>query len=323
MKSSENIKESDSYNFLLLSLYFYLKKNNYNQTADKLFQEGKLDSIFKFPNDLKPPTNEKEKMQNKFIEFFYKNSFNNQNFDFLGDFWDQFWNIFGNKMKNNSNKVETLFEKEKKNIIKHSYNSKNISLNFINGNSNKDNNNNDAFKSINIISNISKNSNYNNYGETEEMINMMNPMENKEKNMNINLKNDNQYLQENCNKVNIDKNISKSNPQINKNNQNYYDDEDEEEENDIEKEMDEVNDIRFNKQNSPNIIKRNNEEEMPNILMANDYDNDMNKNIFPYPPNIGLSNFDLTNPKINSNNNFERNMSAIPLIKDIGMDKSN
>ena len=68
MKNSENIKESDPYNFLLLSLYYYLKKNNYNQTAQKLFQEGKLDSIFKFPQDLKPPQNEKEKMQNEFIE---------------------------------------------------------------------------------------------------------------------------------------------------------------------------------------------------------------------------------------------------------------
>ena len=31
MKTSESIKESDSYNFLLLSLYYYFKKNNKNK----------------------------------------------------------------------------------------------------------------------------------------------------------------------------------------------------------------------------------------------------------------------------------------------------
>ena len=327
MKNSDNIKESDSYNFLLLSLYYYLKKNNYNQTAQKLFQEGKLDSIFKFPQDLRQPSNEKEKMQNKFIEYFYMNSFNNPNCDFLGDFWAQFWRIFGNKMKNNNNKIETLFEKEKNNIIKQTYAPKNISLNFTSYNPNKEPNNNDTFKSINILSNISKNTNYNNYGETEEMINLMNIQENKDKNMNINMnlnmKNENQYLQENCNKENIEKNNNKSNLQINKNNQNYYDDEDEEEENDIEKEMDEVNDIRFNKQNSSNIIKQSNEDEMPRLLLANEYENDINKSMFPYPHNMSLINFDLNNSKISSNPNLERNMSAIPLMKDIAMDKNN
>ena len=322
MRNSENIKESIPYHFLLLSLYYYLKKNNYNQTAQKLFQEAKLDSIFKFPQDIRQSSNEIEKMQNKFIEFFYSNSFNNQNFDLLGDFWSQFWYIFGNKMKNNNNKIETLFEKEKKNIIKQTYHPKNISLNFISDNTNKDTNNNDLFKSINILSNISKNSNYNNYGETEEMINMINQSKDKNiNNININMKNDNQYLQENGNKGNMDKN----NNQINKNNnnQNYYDDEDEEEENDIEKEMDEVNDIRFNKQNCPNIIKQSNEEDMPNFVLANEYDNDINKNIFQYPPNISLSNFDLNNPKTGSNTILERNMSAIPLMKLSDIDKNN
>ena len=153
MKTSESIKESDSYNFLLLSLYYYFKKNNYNQTAQKLFQEGKLDSIFKFPQDLKPPTNEKEKMQNEFIEFFYKNSFNNQNFDFLGDFWNKFWAIFADKMMNNS-KPELLFNKEQKNIIKQTYFQNDISQNFINEKENKDKN--DFLKTFNFQSNISK-----------------------------------------------------------------------------------------------------------------------------------------------------------------------
>lgn len=68
---SNNInKNNESYNFLLLSLYFYLKKNNFNETSEKLFQECKLDSIFKFPQNLKSPKSDKEKLTNEFIEFF-------------------------------------------------------------------------------------------------------------------------------------------------------------------------------------------------------------------------------------------------------------
>lgn len=60
---SNNInKNNESYNFLLLSLYFYLKKNNFNETSEKLFQECKLDSIFKFPQNLKSPKSDKRKV---------------------------------------------------------------------------------------------------------------------------------------------------------------------------------------------------------------------------------------------------------------------
>ena len=300
MKNTENIKDSDPYNFLLLSLYYYLKKHNYNQTAQKLFQEGKLDSIFKFPHELKPPTNEKEKMQNEFIEFFYNNSFNNQNFDFLGDFWSQFWCIFANKMINNT-KTETLFEKEQKNIIKHTYSQKNIPQNFFNSFSNRENND---TKSVNFISNISKNTNNNNIGETEEILNMMSK---------------NYGKQEQKEKNNTNKNYN----QMNKNNPNIFEEEEEEEgENDIEKEMDEENGFSFNKQkNCTNIIKHPNGIEMPRVELSNDFYNDMKYHGFPN--NNSLSNFDFNNLNGNNNSKEERNMSAIPLSKDVGMENNN
>ena len=301
MKTSESIKESDSYNFLLLSLYYYFKKNNYNQTAQKLFQEGKLDSIFKFPQDLKPPTNEKEKMQNEFIEFFYKNSFNNQNFDFLGDFWNKFWAIFADKMMNNS-KPELLFNKEQKNIIKQTYFKNDISQNFINEKENKDKN--DFLKTFNFPSNISKITNNNNINETED----------------INLMNQKNYNENKINKYN------KSISQINKNNANYYDEDDEEGENDIEKEMDDANDIHFNKENGPNIIKQENGQEMNHDVLGNEYENEMQKNPMIYSGFNNMNNNSsgnlFFNLNANSNSKLERNMSAIPFRKDVEMENN-
>lgn len=303
MKTSESIKESDSYNFLLLSLYYYFKKNNYNQTAQKLFQEGKLDSIFKFPQDLKPPSNEKEKMQNEFIEFFYKNSFNNQNFDFLGDFWNKFWAIFADKMMNNS-KPELLFNKEQKNIIKQTYFQNDISQNFINEKENKDKN--DFLKTFNFPSNISKitNNNNNNINETED----------------INLMNQKNYNENKINKYN------KSISQINKNNANYYDEDDEEGENDIEKEMDDANDIHFNKENGPNIIKQENGQEMNHDVLGNEYENEMQKNPMIYSGFNNMNNNSsgnlFFNLNANSNSKLERNMSAIPFRKDVEMENN-
>ena len=302
MKTSESIKESDSYNFLLLSLYYYFKKNNYNQTAQKLFQEGKLDSIFKFPQDLKPPTNEKEKMQNEFIEFFYKNSFNNQNFDFLGDFWNKFWATFADKMMNNS-KPELLFNKEQKNIIKQTYFQNDISQNFINEKENKDKN--DFLKTFNFPSNISKITNNNNINETED----------------INLMNQKNYNENKINKYN--KSISQIN---NKNNANYYDEDDEEGENDIEKEMDDANDIHFNKENGPNIIKQENGQEMNHDVLGNEYENEMQKNPMIYSGFNNMNNNSsgnlFFNLNANSNSKLERNMSAIPFRKDVEMENN-
>jgi len=307
MKNSENLTENEPYNFLLLSLYYYLKKHNYNQTAQKLFQEGKLDSIFKFPSDLKPPTNEKEKMQNEFIEFFYKNSFENPNFDFLGDFWGQFWAIFANKMINN-NKVETLFNKEQKNILRPTYTQNNIFQNFLSNKNSKEENNNEIPKSINILSNISKNTNNNNIGETEEFINI------------IPNKNDR-------NEINIRNKMDKSNNHIGKNNPNFYEEEEEEEgENDIEKEMDEENGFSFTKQkNCQNIIKHSNDIDInPHDELGNEYDNYINKNMYQgFPINNSLSNLDFNTLNGNNISKEDRNMSAIPLRKDVEMTNNN
>ena len=346
---------SDSYNFLLLSLYFYLKKNNFNETSEKLFQECKLDSIFKFPQNLKSPKTEKEKLTNEFIEFFYSNSFkNDSNFDLLGDFWNQFWKIFANKMNMGNNlNIETLFEKEEKNISKLSYSQNNISSNFINNNLSSFNNN-ENLKTINNLTNISKNTNNN--INTDEMINIVNTSndnlntninninnnnysnEKKEEknilnnklNNNININNNdnifngNNFMRENSNmNKNIGEKFNKSNLQINKSQ--IYDDEEEEEEasNDIEREMDEFNGISFNNKNSSSIIKRQNGEEMPIGMYANEHENDIQKNIYPnFPQNNSSSNFNL-NFIGNQNNKIERNMSAIPLIKDISSDNNN
>jgi hypothetical protein len=308
MKNSENITESDPYNFLLLSLYYYLKKHNYNQTAQKLFQEGKLDSIFKFPHDLKPPSNDKEKMQNEFIEFFYKNSFDNPNFDFLGDFWGQFWSIFANKMINN-NKIETLYNKEQKNILKQTYAQKNIFQNFITNKNIKEENNNEIPKSINILSNISKNTNNNNIGETEEFINI------------IPNKQEQNPLQEN-----IENKMEKNNNNMGKNNQNYFEEEEEEEgENDIEKEMDEENGFSFTKQkNCQNIIKHSNDMGIQHDELGNEFGDYMNKNIYPgFQINNSLSNLDFNALNGNNMSKEDRNMSGIPLRKDVDMEHNN
>ena len=339
-------KNSDSYKFLLLSLYYYLKKNNFNETSEKIFKEGKLDSIFKFPEDLKEPKTDKEKLINQFIEFFYNNSFKNDlNFDLLGDFWNQFWKIFANKMSvgNNLN-IETLFEKEEKNIVKLSYNQNNLSSVFNNNNLSSFSFN-ENMKTINNITNISKNTNNN--INTDEMINIVNSSnehlnsnpnkmmnysnDKKDKNIvnnKINYNNENIFESNNIIKdnSNMNKNIgekyNKSNTQINKE-QTYEDEEEEEPSNDIEREMDEFNGISFNNKNSSSIIKRQNGEEMPIGMYANEHENDIQKNIYPnFPQNNSSSNFNL-NLIGNQNNKMERNMSAIPLIKDISSDNNN
>lgn len=349
---SNNInKNNESYNFLLLSLYFYLKKNNFNETSEKLFQECKLDSIFKFPQNLKSPKSDKEKLTNEFIEFFYSNSFKkDSNFDILSNFWDKFWVIFANKMKMGNNlNIETLFEKEKKNILKVSYAPKNLATNFIDNN-NLLSFNDENLKTINNLTNINRNTNNN--VNTEEMINIVNTSndlnsnnminnnylnsEKKDKNLvhndiknNIS-NNDNLYYQNNDNNnfirnsSNINKNGEKYN---NKSNMQIYDEDDEEEdENDIEKEMDEFNGISFNNKNSSSIIKRPNGEEMPLGMYVNENDNDAGKLYQAFPPNGSLSNLNLNNINniMNENqNNMERNMSAIPLRKDVTLENNN
>ena len=124
----KNPQEIENYNYLLLSIYFYLKHNNYNSTADILFSEGNLENIFKFPQDIKEISNEKEKLIKNFIQYFYYNSyFKFQNsFDIFGDFWEQFWVIFSNKIKQGNkaiSQIDNIINQEKNNL-KLTYNDK-------------------------------------------------------------------------------------------------------------------------------------------------------------------------------------------------------
>lgn len=99
----------ENYYFLLLSIYFYLKHNNYHSTAEILFNETNLGKMFQFPQEVGEPQNELEKLKKKFINYFYYNTYFQQSdtCDFLSDFWNQFWEIFVTKIKqsNQSNSV--------------------------------------------------------------------------------------------------------------------------------------------------------------------------------------------------------------------------
>ena len=60
------------------------------------------------------------------------------------------------------------------------------------------------------------------------------------------------------------------------------------------------------------------------LMLANEYENDMAKNIYSgFPNNNSLSNLDFNPLSGYSNSKLERNMSAIPLRKDVGMGNNN
>ena len=193
--------------------------------------------------------------------------------------------------------------------MKQTYSQKNIFQNFITNKNIKEENNNEIPKSINILSNISKNTNNNNIGETEEFINI------------IPNKQEQNPLQEN-----IENKMEKNNNNMGKNNQNYFEEEEEEEgENDIEKEMDEENGFSFTKQkNCQNIIKHSNDMVIQHDELGNEFGDYMNKNIYPgFQINNSLSNLDITALNGNNMSKEDRNMSGIPLRKDVDMEHNN
>ncbi len=102
----------ENYYFLLLSIYFYLKHNNYHTTAEALFNEVNLGKVFQFPQEVPEPQNEVDKLKKKFINYFYYNTFFQQSdtCDFLSDFWNQFWEIFVTKIKQ-SNQTNSVMDK--------------------------------------------------------------------------------------------------------------------------------------------------------------------------------------------------------------------
>ena len=117
-----SFEETQSYNYLLLSIYFYLKHNNYNITAEKLFNEASLKGIFTFPQEVKEGTSQYEKLIKKFVQYFYYNSYFNSEppDDSTSDFWNYFWEIFAKKMKNGNkynSLIDNYIEKEKDSLI--------------------------------------------------------------------------------------------------------------------------------------------------------------------------------------------------------------
>jgi hypothetical protein len=104
-------KQTDENFFLLLlSVYFYLKHNNYHTTAEILFKEANLSKIFCFPQDLGEPKNELEKLKKTFVNYFYFNTFFQQSdtSDFLADHWNQFWEIFVEKIRQSNQTASTI-----------------------------------------------------------------------------------------------------------------------------------------------------------------------------------------------------------------------
>ena len=67
--------EKKYYNFLLLSIYFYLKHNNYNISADFLFNEANLNNLFFFPQDISDSSTEEEKLKKKFHKLLLRKFF--------------------------------------------------------------------------------------------------------------------------------------------------------------------------------------------------------------------------------------------------------
>ena len=119
---SKTLEEIQNYNYLVLSIYFYLKHNNYNLTAEKLFNEANLKGIFTFPLEVNEGTSLYEKLIKKFIQYFYYNTYFNSEppDDTISDFWNNFWEIFAKIMKNGNkynSLIDNYIEKEKNSLI--------------------------------------------------------------------------------------------------------------------------------------------------------------------------------------------------------------
>jgi hypothetical protein len=109
---TEKTFDQNSY-FLILTIYFYLKQKKYDDTADILFNEAKLDKVFIFPQEMNEPKTELQRLKMNFLNFFYFNTYINQtneNSNFLSDYWNLFWENFVNKIKQ-SNKPVSLMDK--------------------------------------------------------------------------------------------------------------------------------------------------------------------------------------------------------------------
>ena len=166
-----------NYNFLLLSIYYYLKNSGHFQTAEIFYKETGLDKMFDFKensgklpelktadnfaeslkadveSEAKKGKNEEEiteKMRSKFEEFLINNTYIQppDNVCFLSTFWLKFWISFANEMQKTNNKeTVSIFDKEKGSII---------SLNYSNSHdfSRKNEENNGDIRMQNVFSGI-------------------------------------------------------------------------------------------------------------------------------------------------------------------------
>lgn len=112
-------QEKDNYSYLLLTTFFYLKRNNFNETAANIFSEGNLLNLFKFPQEIQDGKTPSEVLQKKFILSFYSNTFFNsqESFDIISYFWDPFWELLAKKIKKPNQAISPIdkyLEREKK-----------------------------------------------------------------------------------------------------------------------------------------------------------------------------------------------------------------
>jgi hypothetical protein len=115
----KNFDENDY--FLILAIYFYLKNNGHQTSADILFKEADLGAVFEFPKDFENihyvsdnantggKTTEYEIVRRKFVNGFFMNTFyKEKNADLLSQYWEQFWEIFLEKINEDKTQRSNL-----------------------------------------------------------------------------------------------------------------------------------------------------------------------------------------------------------------------
>ena len=116
-KKNSEPTEKQYREFLLLSLYFYLKNNCYDNTADILFEEANLSQIFKIPkgmNYCKNSPKDIKVLKDLFVNYFYKKSFFNYKGegDIISEYWNDFYQKFSDNYKYNNLEVSPFKNKE-------------------------------------------------------------------------------------------------------------------------------------------------------------------------------------------------------------------
>lgn len=135
----------------MLSIYFFLKSNNYDKTAETLYKELNFDKIFSFPDSNNSKISISNNMEEAFNMHFFQNILlnyvkneheeankqgeNNNNMNtnctnsFLSDYWKQFWNLFCRKIENSNSFISPLDEFLKNSDVVLTYNIDTLHLN--------------------------------------------------------------------------------------------------------------------------------------------------------------------------------------------------